>query len=241
MYIYIYIHCFIIRIYTYIYIYICIYTHIIYIYIYILLRGGRVLSTEMLLPRIARRLSNFNQRISSKSSRNSKKLELIDSSSMRVSNRIIAPSEDRAAGRIPHGGHVGRGPDECRGAAQGARRYDLACRGKRLHTAHQSRRLGKHRGFSAASSNDLSLFSCMFQRIVTCPVDFQWHFPMEFHFCGDFRCEIVCPDRRRWGIRRAWRSSSRPPSRSGSPPRASGQSCLSTWLTLLFVVIVLLI
>ena len=39
------------------------------------------------------------------------------------------------------------------------------------------------------SHHGCSLFSCSFQRIITCPVDFylnhpmdcQWHFPMEFH------------------------------------------------------------
>ena len=46
-----------------------------------------------------------------------------------------------------------------------------------------------------------SLFSCILQRIVTCPVDFhwnysmdfQWHFPTELHFC-DFWCAICCSD-----------------------------------------------
>ena len=80
-------------------------------------------------------------------------------------------------------------------------------RGKRLHT--RNRHLGNHRGspvasstgFSVACSNGSSLVSGMFQKIVTCLVDFaiqipsgfQWHFPMDFHFC-DFWCVIVCPD-----------------------------------------------
>ena len=50
-------------------------------------------------------------------------------------------------------------------------------------------------------SNGMSLFSGMFQRIVTCsvdvywdcPMDFQRHFPMDFNFV-DFWCVIFCPD-----------------------------------------------
>ena len=44
------------------------------------------------------------------------------------------------------------------------------------------------KGFSVAFSNGISLFSCIFQRIITfpvdlywnCPRDFQWHFPRDF-------------------------------------------------------------
>ena len=47
------------------------------------------------------------------------------------------------------------------------------------------------------------LFSGIFQRLVTFPVDFhrkcpkdcRWYFPMEFHFC-DFWCVIFCPEHR---------------------------------------------
>ena len=69
----------------------------------------------------------------------------------------------------------------------------------------RNRHLRNHRGFPVAFSggfpvafsNGISLFSGMFQRIATCPVDvycispmdFQWHFQMEFHFC-DFWCAI---------------------------------------------------
>ena len=90
------------------------------------------------------------------------------------------------------------------------------CRGKRLHTRNQHlgnhrglQHLGNHRGFSVACSNGFSVafsngithVSCIFQRIVICPVDFywnvpmdfQWHFPMEFHL-RDFWCIILCPE-----------------------------------------------
>ena len=62
-----------------------------------------------------------------------------------------------------------------------------------MHTGNQH--LRNHRGSSASNIN--SLISSMFERLVTLPVelywkcamDFQWHFPMEFHFC-DFWCVI---------------------------------------------------
>ena len=44
----------------------------------------------------------------------------------------------------------------------------------------------------ACRDKRLSLFSGIFQRIVSCPMDFQWHFPMDFHIC-DFWCVIFCP------------------------------------------------
>ena len=54
---------------------------------------------------------------------------------------------------------------------------------------------------SVIFSDGPSLVSCMFQRIVTSPVDVhwnsptdvQWHVPMEFSFC-DFWRVISCPD-----------------------------------------------
>ena len=66
---------------------------------------------------------------------------------------------------------------------------------------------------SVAFSNGISLVSCIFQRIVTfpvdchwnCPMDFQGHLPTEFHFC-DFWCVIVCPE---------------PPSSASAPARPS--------------------
>ena len=84
-----------------------------------------------------------------------------------------------------------------------------ALRGKILHT--RNRHLRNHRGFSVAFSNGLSvafsnaisLFSGIFRRIITfpvdvpriCPMDFQWYSPVEFHVC-DFRCVISCPEQR---------------------------------------------
>ena len=81
-----------------------------------------------------------------------------------------------------------------------------APRGKGLHTRNQH--LRNHCGFSVAVSNGcsvafsniISLVSDRFQRIVTCPVDFdwncpmdcQWHFPVKFHFC-DFWCVRPIP------------------------------------------------
>ena len=82
-----------------------------------------------------------------------------------------------------------------------------AIRGERLHTRNQH--LRNHRGLSVAFSNGLSvafsngisLVGSISQRIVTCPVDFEWtnpmyvqcHVPMKFHFC-DFWCVICCPE-----------------------------------------------
>ena len=73
----------------------------------------------------------------------------------------------------------------------------------------RNRRLTNHRGFSVAFSNGLSVafsngishVSGMFQRIITCPVDFnwncrmdfQWHFRMDFHCC-EFWCNILPRD-----------------------------------------------
>ena len=71
----------------------------------------------------------------------------------------------------------------------------------------QQRTCGRvHRGFSAAFSNGCSAsfsnrilhFSGIFQRTVTCPVDFylnspmdfQWHSPIYFYFC-DFWCAML--------------------------------------------------
>ena len=86
--------------------------------------------------------------------------------------------------------------------------------GWRSHARNQH--LRNHRGSSVAFSNGLpmvfsnrtSLFSGIFQRTVTCPVDFywnrqmnvQWHFPMDCHFCEIWRV-IFCPDFRRLGHR----------------------------------------
>ena len=66
-----------------------------------------------------------------------------------------------------------------------------------MHTGN--RHLGNHRGFSVAlsnrclvaCSNGISLVSGISQRIVTfpvdvhwkCPMDVQWHRPIQFHFC----------------------------------------------------------
>ena len=55
-----------------------------------------------------------------------------------------------------------------------------------LHTRNQH--LRNHRGISVACSNEcsvafsngISLFSGIFQRFVTCPVDFHWSCPMDF-------------------------------------------------------------
>ena len=93
------------------------------------------------------------------------------------------------------------------------------CRGKRLHT--RNLHLRNHRGFpaafpngcSVAFSNVISLFSCMFQRIVTCtvdlywncPMDVQWHFPMDVYVWNVW-CVICCPeyDSMIRGLRRAY-------------------------------------
>ena len=72
-------------------------------------------------------------------------------------------------------------------------------RGKRLHARNQH--LRNYRGFSVALFNIISLFSGIFQRIVTLPVDyywnfpmdFHWHYPMAFHFYEIWRV-IFCPD-----------------------------------------------
>ena len=59
-------------------------------------------------------------------------------------------------------------------------------RGRILHTRNQH--LGNHRGFSVALpdglsvafSNGLSIVSGIFPRIVPCPVEFYWKFPIVF-------------------------------------------------------------
>ena len=64
-------------------------------------------------------------------------------------------------------------------------RLPIQRRGKILHT--RNRHLRNHGGFSVARSNGLSvafsngisLVGGMLQRIVTCPVDFDWNLPME--------------------------------------------------------------
>ena len=83
---------------------------------------------------------------------------------------------------------------------------DWLIRGKPLHTRNQH--LRNHHDISVAFSNGLSvafsnlilLFSGIFQRSATFPVDFHcnchidfpWHFPIEFHFCDIWRV-IFCP------------------------------------------------
>ena len=83
-----------------------------------------------------------------------------------------------------------------------------------------------------AFSDNISLVSGIFQRIDTFPVDlywnclmdFQWHFPMEFHFC-DFFCVIFRPEptvRRRMRVSGPSRASMVPRDRGGGEPHWGG-------------------
>ena len=106
------------------------------------------------------------------------KLELVNLSSMRVSNRIIPPSDSlrvRSRQRVPEPVLRSGGP------GLGGKQLILEL-GLWGHT------------------NINSIFMCIFQRIVTCPVDFHWnlpmdfqrHFPMTLHSC-DFWRAFFCP------------------------------------------------
>ena len=55
------------------------------------------------------------------------------------------------------------------------------------------------------------------QRIVNCPMDFNWDFPMDFHFC-DFWCVTFCPESLSRRHRQIPRETTHGVTRAGTSP-----------------------